>query len=323
GGVGCGAGDDPRGADDAGDDGAAGVVPAGVPAQDLPRGAPAPADAEAVWLHLRHHLVGHRAQPHGLLRRRPCCGRVLVPARRPAGQQVPERAVPPGGRVRARQRGGLRGAAVLRRLPVSRSRRRRQARLGRERAGPGHVPRQRRQLPVRRVHVDGDAGGEPEPGGADAAPHLLGPHDAQHVRQPGEHDGVAGDRVQHHHHHGRARPRHHAHRQHQGVPERDHVQEAGHAHAAARRGVVDEAQETAAELPRPGAPVRAPAVGRHARRRRVPDRARPPRGPPPGHQVPPLPRPRPPGPILPAHGRPRAREHLRQGEIPHLSQGRN
>ena len=154
----------------------------------------------------------------------------------------------------------------------------------------------------------------------------------QHVREPGEHDGVAGDRVQHHHHHRRADPRDHAHRQHQGssrglrshrdvlildevladdpstpanvrlalwlaagVPERDDVQEAGDAHAAAGRGAVDEAQEPAQELPAAGAAVRAAAVGGHARRRRVPHRPRPPRGAPQGHQVPPLPRPRAPG----------------------------
>ncbi|XP_044350402.1 uncharacterized protein [Triticum aestivum] len=138
-----------------------------------------------------------------------------------------------------------------------------------------------------------------------------------------EHDGVVGDSVQHHHHHRRPDPRHHAHREHQGVPERDHVQEAGDAHAAAERGVVDEAQEPAAELPAPGAAARAAAVGGDARRRRVPHRARPPRGPPPGHQVPPLPRPRPPGAALPPHGRPGAREHLRQGQVPRLPQGRS
>ena len=57
-----------------------------------------------------------------------------------------------------------------------------------------------------------------------------------------------------------------------GVPERDDVQEAGDAHAAAERGAVDEAQEPAQELPAPGAAVRAAAVGGHARRRRVPHR---------------------------------------------------
>jgi hypothetical protein len=115
---------------------------------------------------------------------------------------------------------------------------------------------------------------------------------------------VAGDRVQHRHHHRRADSRDDAHREHQGneqctvvvladgldascerlmvsyglwlaaagVPERDDVEEAGDAHAAAQRGAVDEAQGPAQELPAPGAPVRAAAVGGHARRRRVPHR---------------------------------------------------
>uniref|UniRef100_M8BSP3 Uncharacterized protein n=1 Tax=Aegilops tauschii TaxID=37682 RepID=M8BSP3_AEGTA len=47
-----------------------------------------------------------------------------------------------------------------------------------------------------------------------------------------------------------------------GVPERDHVQEAGHAHAAAEPGVVDEAQGAAAELPAPGAAARGWAATR-------------------------------------------------------------
>jgi hypothetical protein len=64
------AGDATRRVDDRRHDRAADGVPAGVPAQDLPR-RPRPApDAGRLRLPLRHHLVGDRAQPHGLLRRR-------------------------------------------------------------------------------------------------------------------------------------------------------------------------------------------------------------------------------------------------------------
>lgn len=70
GGLGGGAGDDTGGVDDGGDDGDAGGVHVGVPAKDLPLRRLPPPDAEPVRPHLRHHLVGHRPQPHGLLRRR-------------------------------------------------------------------------------------------------------------------------------------------------------------------------------------------------------------------------------------------------------------
>jgi hypothetical protein len=65
-----GAGDDTCRVDDVRHDGAASVVPARVPAQDIPLGALPLPNAGRLRLHLRHHLVGDRAQLHGVLCRR-------------------------------------------------------------------------------------------------------------------------------------------------------------------------------------------------------------------------------------------------------------
>ena len=107
-------------------------------------------------------------------------GRVLVLAGSPENNQVPEGAVlacrAAGVRV-VHGGGGVRRPAVLRRRRGVR--RRRPARLGRERDGQERVPQQRRQLPVRGVQVDRHARLQPQPPREDAPPHLLGPHAPQ------------------------------------------------------------------------------------------------------------------------------------------------